>query len=321
MECRTFVVEGENVLQAHQVGHDALQHLAFGFERFEFLAAAASQQVAADAGDVHALAQFEGVEVGDDDFGPVHFVEHVGRHELAICVIAVWIVGLEDSQAIFDGQAGRDNQEATGEVFAVGAADGVDRLPGDEHGHDGGFAGTGGELERETQEFGVGVVVGGGQMFEQSLAGRGARGDLCEPDGGLDRFHLTEERADASKRVAAPMLEQAGGFGRDLPLARVWPGAPLGDVAAHFVDDRVGVVLLLLGRQPGTFIENDILLGRRGFSFLRLGDRRDELGAATGVDDFLRRLAVGIEFPMPLGALVRRIEDRMLEERIGHELS
>ena len=33
-----FVVDGQDVLHAHQVGHHPLQHLAFGFERIEFLA-------------------------------------------------------------------------------------------------------------------------------------------------------------------------------------------------------------------------------------------------------------------------------------------
>ena len=33
-----LVVEDEDVLHAHQVGHDALDHLAFGFQRVQFLA-------------------------------------------------------------------------------------------------------------------------------------------------------------------------------------------------------------------------------------------------------------------------------------------
>jgi hypothetical protein len=33
-----LVVDDEDVLHAHQVGHHPLQHLAFGFERVEFLA-------------------------------------------------------------------------------------------------------------------------------------------------------------------------------------------------------------------------------------------------------------------------------------------
>ena len=33
-----LVVEDEDVLHTHQVGHDPLEHLAFGFERVQFLA-------------------------------------------------------------------------------------------------------------------------------------------------------------------------------------------------------------------------------------------------------------------------------------------
>jgi hypothetical protein len=35
-----LVVEHEDVLHAHQVGHDPLEHLAFGLERLQLLAAA-----------------------------------------------------------------------------------------------------------------------------------------------------------------------------------------------------------------------------------------------------------------------------------------
>ena len=42
-----LVVEDQDVLHAHQVGHDALEHLAFGFEGLEFVAAALEQRAAA----------------------------------------------------------------------------------------------------------------------------------------------------------------------------------------------------------------------------------------------------------------------------------
>ncbi len=34
------------------------------------------------------------------------------------------------------------------------------------------------------------------------------RSDLGEPDGGFNRFHLTEERADTAELVMPPMLEE-----------------------------------------------------------------------------------------------------------------
>ena len=83
-----FVVEDQDVLQAHQVGHDALEHLAFGFERVQFFAAALEQGAAA-FGELHALAEFEGVVVGDDDLGAVDIGEHVGGNQFAAGVVAV----------------------------------------------------------------------------------------------------------------------------------------------------------------------------------------------------------------------------------------
>jgi hypothetical protein len=158
-------------------------------------------------------------------------------------------------------------------------------------------------------------------VFEQPLAGGGARCNLGQPDCGFNRFDLAKERADAGKLVAPPMFEQASGLGRDLPLARIRPGAPLSDVSADFVDDRGRVVLLFLRRKSGAFVENDVLLaGGRGFPLFRLRDRRDEFGAAADIEDLLRRLAVAIELPMPLRALVGRVQNRVLEEGIGRKL-
>ena len=82
-------------------------------------------------------------------------------------VVAVRIVRLQDAQAVLDGDAGRDDQEAAGEVLAAGLADGVDRLPGDEHRHDGGLAGAGRQLQREAHQLRVRLVVGGRQVLEQ----------------------------------------------------------------------------------------------------------------------------------------------------------
>jgi hypothetical protein len=39
-----LVVDDHDVLHAHEVGHDALEHLAFGFQGVEFLAAASLQR-------------------------------------------------------------------------------------------------------------------------------------------------------------------------------------------------------------------------------------------------------------------------------------
>ena len=56
-----LVVEHDDVLEAHQFGHDALDHLPFGFKRLERLAAPAFERGARALRHVHALAQLEGV--------------------------------------------------------------------------------------------------------------------------------------------------------------------------------------------------------------------------------------------------------------------
>ena len=162
-----FVVEDEDVLQAHQVGHHPLEHLAFGFERVQRLAATLEQRAAA-LGELDPLAQLEGVVVGDDDLGAVDVVQHVARDELAALVVAVGIVGLQHAQAVLDRQAWGDDQKAAGEALALRVAHGVDRLPGDQHGHDRGLAGAGRELERQPHQFRVGVVVGVGEVLRES---------------------------------------------------------------------------------------------------------------------------------------------------------
>ncbi len=218
-------------------------------------------------------------------------VQHVAGDEFAAGVVAVGIVGLEHAQAVFDGEAGRDDEKAAGEVLAAGAADGVDRLPGDQHRHDGGLAGAGGQLQGETQQFGVGVVVGGGQVFEESLAvlrlGATSVSQMAVSTAstwqknGRTPVKLWWRQCWSRRAVSGVTCHSLGlGHARQV------------HVAAHFVDDRGGVVLLLLGRKPLALIEDEILLAARFLAFLRLGDWRDELGPAAVLDDLLGRLAV-----------------------------
>ena len=66
-------------------------------------------------------------------------------------VIAVRVVRHDDAQPVSNSDTGRDNQEAARELLAIGVADGIDGLPGDQHGHDGRFARPGRELEGKAQ--------------------------------------------------------------------------------------------------------------------------------------------------------------------------
>jgi hypothetical protein len=77
-------------------------------------------------------------------------------------------------------------------------------------------------------------------------------------------------------------------------------------MSADFIDDRGGVVLLLLGREPLAFVEDKSCLCG-SLALLRLWDRRDEFGTASIVDDLLRGLPRLIEFPAPPRVFVGRV--------------
>ena len=313
-----LVVDGEDVFQAHEVGHDPLQHLAGGLLGVEGLAPAALEELAVALGDVEALAAAEGVVVGDDDLGALDRVQQVGGDQFAAGVVAVGVVGLEDAQPVLDGDAGGDDEEAPGEALAVAVAVGVDDLPGDEHGHDGGLAGAGGELEGQALQVGVGVVVGGLEMVEKALSGLAELGgDLGEPDEGLDRLDLAEEGALVAEWVVAPVLEQAGGFRFDPPeVGGELP--PLVNLLAEGVDDGGVVVLLGAGAEAVALVEGEFTLLAAALLFLGLGDGGDEFRPAPGGDDALGGLAAGVEFPVAAGTGVGRIEDRLVEKGVAH---
>ena len=89
-------------------------------------------------------------------------------------------------------------------------------------------------------------------------------------------------------------------------------------MAAHFVDDRSGVVLLLLRRKPCAVIENKSIMFGRALALLGLRDRRDELRGAAGFESFLRGLPILIKFPVPRRAIIRGVENRVIKEWVGH---
>ena len=294
-----FVVDDQDVLHPHEVGHDPLEHLPLGLLRLEIRAAAAFEQAARPRRHLHPLPEHEGVVVGDHDLGPLHVFEHVAGNKLAGAVVVVGIVGEEDAEPVLDRQARRDDEKAAGEVLAAGAADGVHRLPGDEHRHHGCFPGPGGELEGEAVKAGVGVVVGAGEIVEDPLPGGRAGRDFRQPDRRLGRFDLAEERPNAGKLVRPPMLQEPGGLWGDAPLAGFELVAPHRDFLANLVDDRHRLILLLRRRQPLPLVEDDVRLRLLlPLPLLRLGDRRDKRRPSALLDDLQRGLAVGVELPV-----------------------
>ena len=236
------------------------------------------------------LALLEGVVVGDDDAGLVQVVEHVAGDEFPAGVVGVGVVRLQDAQAVLDRDARRRHEEPAREAAAAGAADGVDRLPGDDHRHDGRLAGAGRQLERQAGEAGVGLLVGGVEVVEEAAAvAADLGGDLAQPDDRLDGFDLAEEGAQAAELIAPPVLEQAGRLGRDPPVAGVAQIAPAVDLAAEVVDEERRLFVLLLGGGEALGVaHHERCLLRLRSALPRLWDRCDELREATITDDLVR---------------------------------
>src|SRR5690606_35481455 len=103
--------------------------------------------------------------------------------------------------------------------------------------------------------------------------------------------------------VMAPMLEQPGGFRSDLPLARreVSPGV---DSLANLVDEGREIVLLPFRRKAFIVVKPKVLLTRRSLALLGLGNRGDEFRPAAALNNLLCRLAVCVQFPVPIGVFV-----------------
>ncbi len=89
------------------------------------------------------------------------------------------------------------------------------------------------------------------------------------------------------------MLEEAGGLRCHLPLG-FGQGAPSGDIAADFVDNRGGVVLLFFGGKAFPFVEDDNLLHRGVFVLFSLGNGCEKVRASTFFEDALGRLTLSI---------------------------
>ena len=165
------------------------------------------------------------------------------------------------------------------------------------------------------------MLVGGCQVGKDLLGPVAlVQCDLGEPDGGFDGFDLAEERLYAGERVTPPVLEQAGGFGGDVPLVRIGQLPPLIYILADFVDDGVGVVLLLGGGNVLRLGEKNfgLFFGIGAAALLRLGDGGDEGRTAAGLGDVVGGLAVSVELPVAAGIGVGRVEDRLLEKVARH---
>lgn len=111
---------------------------------------------------------------------------------------------------------------------------------------------------------------------------------------------------------------QVGYLGRNMPLVRIGQLAPAVHVGPNLIDDRGRIIFLLGGRQRVAAVEDHLGLVFGPPALPGLGNRRDQLRAPARFHNPVGRLAVCIQLPVPARVLVRRIENRTLEERVGH---
>ena len=140
-----LVIQHQNVFDAHQFRHYALQHLPVTFHSLQ-VRAAALQQPPAALGNIKPLAVHKRVVICNQNFGFLQVRQHVGRHQLAAAIVAVRIVGLQHAQPVFDGQSGRHHQKSARKQFALRMLCSIHRLPRNQHCHHGGLAGACGKL-------------------------------------------------------------------------------------------------------------------------------------------------------------------------------
>ena len=245
-----FVVEHDDLLHAHQVRHDPLKHLPLGLLRGQLLAPALKKRATA-LRKIKRLSELEGVVIRDDDLGTIEIAEHLVWHKLPALVVTVWVVRMQDAQPIANGDAGSNDEEPACELRTIWPSDRVDGLPRDQHRHDRRLASTGRELEGESREARVGLLIGDIEMLEQTPAFlTDLRGHLRQPDGYLDSLDLTEERPDVVELVVAPVLQEANRLWCHLPCGWIGDSTPGINAPSNFVDDRCGVILLLRSREP-----------------------------------------------------------------------
>ena len=85
--------------------------------------------------------------------------------------------------------------------------------------------------------------------------------------------------------MVPPMLKQPSGFGCDAPVVGIAKASPLIHLTADLIDHRRNVVLLILGGQPHTFVQDELLLRLCRLLLLGLRDECDELRATPARND------------------------------------
>ena len=154
--------------------------------------------------------------VANEDFALAEFVFEAGRDEAEFPVV-IGGAGNEDLETALDSEAGGNDEDVFREALVLRVGDFIEDLPGDEHGHDDGFAGASGHFGAEANKWAAVTR----NVYADAFGG----GSLGEPDESFNGFELAEEEAVifALLRIA-PMFEQAFGDAGNAGVAGVAPG-------------------------------------------------------------------------------------------------
>ena len=198
-------------------------------------------------------ARLEGVVIRDDDAG-VDAVEprlHAARHKVALRVIvgALEFAGMrfiheQHAQAVFDGDAGRDNEKIIREARVMAIFLPVEIMVQQQRGHHDGLARAGRHFEGDARQMLLRLVADAPLRLRDSaqnvLPDVRFCGDFVQPNRRFNRLALREKEGQMPLRIAKPKIQKLQRYPRDVSI---WLAAPRADLAAHQIH-QLGIVIL-----------------------------------------------------------------------------
>lgn len=298
----SFIVDNDDIFLGIQIAANPAHHLVGRFGEGACLAVRKNRLRDFSGGDF--LPQLEGMKIGDDDFCLSKFLKLLSGYNIPHAVVVPRIVRKQHAEPVADRNARGDNQEGIGEssILRVGAL--IQGVPGDEHGHDHGFAGAGRHLEGGTRQAGIrGAIRIPKRVFDPAVAVL-----LCclgEVNGCFERLILAEEDLLFAGGIG-PVCNQAGGGRRHAGISAF---APHADPSPNFIHKLILFYPVLRPLRIKTKLKASLLL--------RSGDGH-EIGAGPALLDNLIGNAVVVKAEMPLGFIEGRIENRVFYDDLGH---
>ena len=144
--------------------------------------------------------------------------------------------------------------------------------------------------------------------------------NLSQPDDGLNRLDLAEERPKRLFRRISPILQQPRRRRGYAPVGGVRDRTPRNQVLADLIDDAGDAVGLATDVALSAEIERRLCAGAAPLSLLaRLRHRCDVPTLASALDRrMVKRLAVRPERVMPRRNVIWRVENGLFVKRLGH---